>query len=147
MSNDNKNQSNHNTKAGPVISNKIIIDNTDNANIDVNIYNNESSTELFINDITEKINKLTKSDNKHEFIKNYNDYQKKIILIDQELEAVSTIDSNIDIKILFEMLNKYENLLHLPDINIKDLKKIMDLVNIIETKIKQQKMIVKEIST
>jgi hypothetical protein len=143
MSNDNKNPSNN--KAGPVISNKIIIDNTDNP---VNIYNNDENTsELFINDLTEKINKLTKSDNKHEFIKNYNDYQKKIVIIDQELESTSTIDSNIDIKILFEMLNQYENLLHSSDINIKDLKKIMDLVNIIETKIKQQKMIVKEIST
>ena len=146
MSNDNKNPPNN--KAGPVISNKIIIDNTDNLNMNVNIYNNDENTsELFINDLTEKINKLTKSDNKHEFIKNYNDYQKKIILIDQELEALSTIDSNSDIKILFEMLNKYENLLHSSDINIKDLKKIMDLVNIIETKIKQQKMMVKEISS
>jgi len=146
MSNDNKNQT-HNTKTNPVISNKIIIDNTDNLNIDVNIYNDEKSSELFINDLTEKINKLTKSDNKHEFIKNYNDYQKKIVMVDQELEALSTIDSNLDIKILFEMLNQYENLLHSSDINIKDLKKIMDLVNIIENKIKQQKMIVKEISS
>ena len=146
MSNDNKNPPNN--KAGPVISNKIIIDNTDNPNLDVNIYNNDANTsELFINDLTEKINKLTKSDNKHEFIKNYNDYQKKIILIDQELNTPLTIDSNTDIKILFEMLNQHENLLHSSDINIKDLKKIIDLVNIIETKIKQQKMIVKEIST
>ena len=145
MSNDNKNPPNN--KAGPVISNKIIIDNTDNLNINVNIYNNETTAELLINDLTEKINKLTKSDNKHEFIKNYNDYQKKIVIIDQELEALSIIDSNTDIKILFEMLNEYEPLIHSTDINIKDLKKMIDLVNIIENKIKQQKMTVKEISS
>jgi hypothetical protein len=145
MSSDNKNP-NFSPKANSVTSNKIIIDNTDNPNLDVDIYNNKHTTELFINDLTEKINKLTKSDNKHEFVKNYNDYQKKIVIIDQELETPNQIDTNIDIKNLFEMLNQYENLLHASDINIKDLKKIMDLVNIIETKIKQQKMIVTEIS-
>ena len=134
------------------MSNKIIIDNTDNTNntkeID-NIYSNTNiNPELIqINEFTGKINNLTKSDNKNDFVKNYNEYQKQIKLVDELLSKPNIIDPETDIKILFEMLNGYSHIINSNDINIKDYKQIVDIINIIETKIAKQKMNIKEISS
>jgi len=114
----------------------------DTTNTNTNLSNELSNQVILINDLTTKINKLTKTDNKVEFINNYNQYQQKIKLIDEKLAAKSDIDPNTDIKVLFEMLNQYTPIMNTNDISVDDLKNIMDLVNIIETKIKNQKMIV-----
>lgn len=137
--------------------NKIIIEDSDNNKIDNNVDNDtdnsvielgstkDNSHIIFINELSEQIIQLTKEDNKNDFIKNYNEYHKKIKKVDDILFTVNNIDSTLDIKILFEMLNEYGDLINQDDISVQDYKNINDLVTIIESKLKNENISIKEI--
>ena len=100
---------------------------------------------IYINDLTNKISQIIKSTNKNDFIKNYNKYHNKIKKTDEIIYKPNGIELDIDIKILFEMLKEYDNLLDSEDISVEEYKKMIDLVEVIETKLKNMTFEIKEI--
>ena len=100
---------------------------------------------LYINELTDKIAQIIKSSNKNDFIKKYNECHNQIKQVDEILYAPNTLDSNIDIKILFEMLKEYEILIGKGDITVQEYKNMRDLTELIENKMKSLSMDVKEI--
>jgi hypothetical protein len=120
--------------------NNNVVDNKED-NKEDNIHHN-----IMLIDLTNKIGQITKSQNKNDFIKNYNEYQTKIKEVDEYINKPSTIDQNTDIKQLFEMLNKYNDTIHSNDITIIDYKTITDIVKLIEYKINTDKLVIKEIN-
>jgi hypothetical protein len=67
----------------------------------------EKQDEIYINNLTNKISQIIKSTNKNDFIKNYNEYHNKIKKVDEIIYKPNEIEVDIDIKILFKMLNLY----------------------------------------
>jgi len=100
---------------------------------------------LYINELTDKIGQIIKSSNKNDFIKKYNECHNQIKQVDEILYAPNTLDSNIDIKILFEMLKEYEILIGKGDITVQEYKNMRDLTELIENKMKNLSMDVKEV--
>lgn len=100
---------------------------------------------IYINDLTDKISKIIKSTNKNDFIKNYNEYHNKIKKVDEIIYKPNGIELDIDIKILFELLKEYDNLVDTEDISVEEYKKMIDLVEVIETKLKNMTFEIKEI--
>lgn len=100
---------------------------------------------IYINDLTNKISQIIKSTDKNNFIKNYNKYHDKIKKTDEIIYKPNEIEHDIDIKILFEMLKQYDNLLDTEDISVEEYKKMIDLVEVIETKLKNMTFEIKEI--
>jgi hypothetical protein len=100
---------------------------------------------VYINDLISKINNIVKASNKNDFIKNYNEYHKKIKQVDDILYMPNTIDPNIDIKTLFEMLKKYDLLLDNNDISTEEYKNMLNLIETIEQKIKSSNFEIKEV--
>lgn len=100
---------------------------------------------LYINELTDKIAQIIKSSNKNDFIKKYNECHNQIKQVDEILYAPNTLDSNIDIKILFEMLKEYEILIGKGDITVQEYKNMRDLIQLIENKMKSLSMDVKEV--
>jgi hypothetical protein len=105
----------------------------------------ENNEKINIIELANKITQITKSANKNDFIKNYNEYHNKIKLVDEILYKPNTIESDIDIKILFEMLKEYDNVLNSGNISAEEYKTMLDLVEIIENKLKSSTLEVKEI--
>lgn len=101
--------------------------------------------EIYMNDLTNKISQIIKSTNKNDFIKNYNEYHNKIKKVDEIIYKPNGIELDIDIKILFEMLKEYDSLVDTEDISVEEYKKMIDLVEVIETKLKNMTFEVKEI--
>jgi hypothetical protein len=101
--------------------------------------------EFYINELTEKISHMTKSSNKNDFIKKYNESHNQIKKVDEILYKPTTLDSNTDIKVLFEMLKEYEILMEGGDFTVQEYKNMRDLVELIEQKMKSLSMDVKEI--
>lgn len=106
----------------------------------------DTSDDIYIDKFINNINNLGNEQNKKMFIENYIDIKSQINMIDNILNKTPLIDQNLDICILFEMLNEYTNIINDSDIKIIDYKNIMDLVSIIETKLKNEKMKIIEIS-
>lgn len=102
--------------------------------------------DIYIENFINKVNTLGNENNKTLFIENYNNIKNQISNIDIILDKNSTIDNNLDIKTLFEMLNKYTDTINEDDIKITDYKNILDLVNLIENKIKNENINIKEIN-
>lgn len=100
---------------------------------------------LYINELTDKIAQIIKSSNKNDFIKKYNECHNQIKQVDEILYSPNTLDSNIDIKILFEMLKEYEILIGKGDITVQEYKNMRDLTELIENKMKSLSMDVKEV--
>ena len=107
--------------------------------------NNQQGENIYINDLTSKISNIIKSNDKNDFIKNYNEYHKKIKLVDDTLYSPSTLDQNTEIKMLFESLKEYSVLLDTKDITVEEYKNMADLVELIEKKIKSSTFEVKEL--
>jgi len=105
----------------------------------------EKQDEIYINNLTNKISQIIKSTNKNDFIKNYNEYHNKIKKVDEIIYKPNEIEVDIDIKILFEMLKEYDNLVDTEDISVEEYKKMIDLVEVIETKLKNMTFEIKEI--
>lgn len=101
--------------------------------------------DIYINDLTEQISHIIKSPNKNEFIKKYNECHDQIKRVDEILYKPSNLDPDINIKILFEMLKEYDILIESGDITISQYKNMCDLVTLIETKLKQVSIDIKEI--
>ena len=100
---------------------------------------------IYITELTDKIAQIIKSPNKNDFIKKYNESHNQIKKVDEILYSPNTLDPNIDIKVLFEMLKEYEILIEKGDITIEEYKSMCDLVELIENKLKNLSMDVKEI--
>lgn len=107
-----------------------------------NLLHNDS---IYINDLISKISNILKSNNKNDFIKNYNEYHKKIKQVDELLYKPNNTDSNNDIQTLFEMLKKYDTILENNDITVEEYKGMLDLVDIIEKKIKSSNIDIMEV--
>ena len=105
----------------------------------------EEINDIYINDLTEQISHIIKSPNKNEFIKKYNECHDQIKRVDEILYKPSNLDPDINIKILFEMLKEYDILIESGDITISQYKNMCDLVTLIETKLKQVSIDIKEI--
>lgn len=101
--------------------------------------------EIYINNLTNKISQIIKSTNKNDFIKNYNEYHNEIKKVDEIIYKPNEIEVDIDIKILFEMLKEYDSLVDTEDISVEEYKKMIDLVEVIETKLKNMTFEIKEI--
>lgn len=100
---------------------------------------------IYITDLTNKISQIIKSPNKNDFIKSYNEYHNKIKKIDDIIYKPNTIDTEIDIKVLFEMLKEYDNLIDTQDITAEEFKNMTDLIEVIENKLKTMTLETKEI--
>ena len=100
---------------------------------------------IYITELTDKIAQIIKSPNKNDFIKKYNESHNQIKKVDEILYSPNTLDPNIDIKVLFEMLKEYEILIEKGDITSEEYKSMCDLVELIENKLKNLSMDVKEI--
>ena len=96
-----------------------------------------------INELSDRVSNITKSPNKNDFIKKYNEVHNQIKKVDEILYTPSSLDPNIDIKTLFEMLKEYDVLVG--DISIQEYKNMCDLVILIESKLKTLSMDIKEI--
>ena len=96
-------------------------------------------------DLIHKVSNIIKSGDKNDFIKSYNEYHKKIKLVDEILYKPNTIDNNTDINILFEMLKEYDILVASDDFTIEEYKTMSNLVEVIETKIKSSNFDIKEL--
>lgn len=106
---------------------------------------NNTAEQIKINDLFNNITDIVKSNDKNEFITKYNEYHTKIKQVDEILYKPNTIDNTLDINILFEMLKEYDNILETTDITIEEYKNIVNLVEIIETKIKSSVLEYKEV--
>ena len=100
---------------------------------------------LYINELTEKIAHVIKSSDKNEFIKKYNECHNQIKQIDEILYSPNKLDSNIDIKILFEMLKEYDILIEKGDITVREYKDMCNVIELIDVKMKNLSMDVKEV--
>ena len=100
---------------------------------------------VYINDLTDRISHIIKSPNKNEFIKKYSECHDQIKKVDEMLYEPSNLDPNTNIKILFEMLKEYDIIMEKGDITISEYKNMCDLVTLIETKLKQVSIDIKEI--
>jgi hypothetical protein len=118
---------------------------TNNINDSI-IYPDSTINDIYINNLTEQISHIIKSPNKNEFIKKYNECHDHIKRVDEILYKPSNLDPDINIKILFEMLKEYDILIESGDITISQYKNMCDLVTLIETKLKQVSIDIKEIS-
>lgn len=96
-------------------------------------------------DLINNVNNIIKSTDKNEFIKNYNECHTKIKQVDEILYKSNTLDINTDINILFEMLKEYNLLLTSEDFTIEEYKKMANIVEIIEKKIKSSNFEIKEV--
>jgi hypothetical protein len=103
----------------------------------------DSVFDIKINELSDNVSNITKSPNKNDFIKKYNEVHNKIKKVDEILYTPSSLDPNIDIKILFEMLKEYDALIG--DISVQEYKNMCDLVILIESKLKTLSMDIKEI--
>jgi phosphoglycerate-specific signal transduction histidine kinase len=103
----------------------------------------DSVFDIKINELSDNVSNITKSPNKNDFIKKYNEVHNKIKKVDEILYTPSSLDPNIDIKILFEMLKEYDELIG--DISVQEYKNMCDLVILIESKLKTLSMDIKEI--
>jgi hypothetical protein len=101
--------------------------------------------DTFINVLTDKIFNIIKSPDKNQFIKNYNESHNQIKKVDEILYKPSELDPELDIKILFEMLKQYDSILTTGDITIQEYKNMCDLVVLIDTKLKNMSLDIKEI--
>jgi hypothetical protein len=111
----------------------------------INELNGVNKDNLFINELTDKIANIIKSPNKNDFIKKYNECHKQIKMVDEILYSPNVFDSNMDIKVLFEMLKEYEILIEKGDISIQEYKNMCDIVELVENKMKNLSMEIKEI--
>jgi hypothetical protein len=100
---------------------------------------------MYIGELIDKVDNIIKSPNKNDFIKNYNECHNQIKKVDEILYSNSTIDTNNDIKVLFEMLKEYEALIENGDISVSTYKNMRDLIELIENKMKNLSIDIKEI--
>ena len=107
--------------------------------------NSQQEEKVYINDLTSKISSIIKSNDKNDFIKNYNEYHNKIKQVDKVLYSPSILDPNTEIKVLFEFLKEYNILLETKDITVEEYKNMSDLVELIEKKLKSSVLEVKEL--
>lgn len=114
-------------------------------NSDNNSNDTNQDIPIYMRNLISKIGNIIKSNDKNDFIKNYNEYHKQIKQVDEILYQPNTIDINTDINILFEMLKEYNKLLTSDDFTIDEYKNMCNLVEIIEKKIKSSNFDVKEI--
>jgi len=106
---------------------------------------NSDNDTIYLNELVDNINNIVKSTNKNEFIKNYNKYHSKIKQVDEILyNYKNEFDTNYDLQYLFDMLKEFDLLLENKDITIIQFKKLIELVDLIELKIKSTNLIVKE---
>ncbi len=107
---------------------------------------------IILEDTIEKINNLSNEKNKITFITNFNEIKNSINKIDKILVEKSEIDENTPIDKLFDMLEKYKDYVENDNcdysesnsMDIKSLKKIKDITELIEQKL-NEKMIVFEV--
>lgn len=102
-------------------------------------------TNIKIQELIEQISQIVKSPNKEDFIKLYNKSHEQIKQVDEILYKPSTIDESTDIKTLFEMLKHYDAILEKGDISVLEYKTLLDLVNLLDSKLKNSFMDVKEL--
>lgn len=100
---------------------------------------------ICINELADQIANIIKSPNKNDFIKKYNKAHSQIKKVDEILYKPSTLEPTLDIKVLFEMLKEYDTLLTTGNISVIDYKNMCDLVILIEGKLKNSFLDVKEI--
>jgi tRNA splicing endonuclease len=98
-----------------------------------------------INVLMDKITQITKSKNKNDFIKKYNEYHEEIKKIDEIIYKPNSINSDTDIKLLFEMLKDYDVLIENNNITVQEYKKMCDLIELIENKLKNSSMDIDQI--
>jgi hypothetical protein len=96
-----------------------------------------------INDLSENVSNITKSPNKNDFIKKYNEVHNQIKKVDEILYTPNSLDPNTDIKILFEMLKEYDT--SMENISVQEYKNMCDLVVLIDNKLKTLSADIKEI--
>jgi hypothetical protein len=119
----------------------ITIDDKDsNMDIDTDIKNCIGITQFI-----EQVSQIMKSPNKDDFIKSYQAIHQQIKQIDEILYEPSSLNESTDIKTLFDMLKEYESILNQGNITVVQYKKMLDLVNLLETKISNSSMDVKEL--
>lgn len=113
----------------------------------MNLENNTNTSEssIYMRDLINKVNNIIKSNDKNDFIKNYNECHNKIKQVDEILYKPNTIDNNTDINVLFELLKNYDTLISSSDFTVEDYKNMTNLVEIIEKKIKSSNFEIKEV--
>jgi hypothetical protein len=100
-----------------------------------------------ITSIINKINMLSSEKNKNIFVENYNEVKSKINIIDKVLEKESSIDKNLSIDKLFEMLKEYNDIIENEeqDMDINEFKKMKDIIELVEIKLNNSGMDITEI--
>ncbi len=117
-------------------------------NLDNNLNNNSNTnldSTIHMRELLYNVSNIIKSSDKNDFIKNYNEYHTKIKHVDEILYKANTIDINTDINILFEMLKEFDILLTSDDFTVEEYKNMVNLVEVIETKIKSSNFDIKEV--
>ena len=111
------------------------------------IMSEETDESINITSIINKINMLSSEKNKNIFVENYNDVKSKINIIDKVLEKESSIDKNLSIDKLFEMLKEYNNVIENDEqyIDINEFKKMKDIIELVETKLHNSTINITEI--
>ena len=100
---------------------------------------------LIINQLIEQISQITKSVNKDDFIKSYHKTHEQIKQIDEILYKPTILNQSLDIKELFEMLKQYDDILEKGNITVSQYKNMLDLVNLLDAKLKNSFIDVKEL--
>jgi len=98
--------------------------------------NNNKSIKII--NLINKIENLSLESNKDDFIKNYSVIKEEIEIVDKKLSENSENNnySNIDINELYDILQSKINIIENPEnMDIESLKKLSEIIKIIEEKI------------
>jgi phenylalanyl-tRNA synthetase alpha subunit len=100
---------------------------------------------LSISQLIEKISQITKSSNKNDFVKQYNEIHSNINKIEDILNKPNEIDINTDILTLSQMLEQYDTILENNTFTTEQYKHVCDIIKLLDDKLKNLTMNVNEI--
>ena len=108
--------------------------------------------EVNIKELCEKINNLTREENKTDFLKNYSKYKDIIddidAIFDKKIDETNIIDDDdTSIDNLFKIIEKYDNIINSnSDINLESFKNLKDVIELLQNKLNMNNEIkIKEI--
>ncbi len=101
---------------------------------------------IILDNFINKVNKIGDEKEKNEFILTYNKYKEEFNKIDEILNQESDINDKLTIQELLNMIKEYENMdISIENINVLSLKKINDILEIINNKINEENLEINEI--
>ncbi len=101
---------------------------------------------IILDNFINKVNKIGDEKEKNEFILSYNKYKEEFNKIDEILNQESDINDKLTIQELLNMIKEYENMdISIENINVLSLKKINDILEIINNKINEENLEINEI--